>query len=33
MAEVISSEYTEEGTSIYAWVDEKTKNKFSMFKK
>jgi GTP-binding protein HflX len=33
MAEVISSEYTEEGTSIYAWVDEKTKNKFSMFKR
>ncbi len=31
MAEIISSEYTEEGTKLYAWVDEKTKSKFAMY--
>ncbi len=33
MAEIISTEYTEEGTLLYAWVDEKSKNRFSMYKK
>ncbi len=30
-SEIISTEYTDEGTKIYAWVDEKTKNKFSAY--
>ncbi|MBQ8545894.1 MAG: GTPase HflX [Clostridia bacterium] len=30
-AEIINSDYTDNGTRIYAWVDEKAKNKFSMF--
>ena len=32
-SEIISQEYTYEGTMIYAWVDEKTKNKYSEYKK
>lgn len=32
-AEVISTDYTDEGTLIYAWVDEKSKNKFSSYLK
>ncbi len=30
-SEIISTEYTNNGTKLYAWVDEKNKNKFSMF--
>ena len=33
MAEIISCEYTDEGTLLYAWVDEKSRNKFSKYKK
>ena len=32
-AEIISTEYTNDGTEIYAWVDTKTKNKFGSFLK
>ncbi len=32
-AEIISTEYTNDGTELYAWVDEKTKNRFSNYKK
>ena len=32
-SEVISTEYTNDGTLVYAWVDEKTENKYSMYKK
>lgn len=32
-AEIISTEYTDNGTEIYAWVDEKTKGMFSKFLK
>lgn len=31
LAEIISTEYVDNGTKIYAWVDTKTKNKFSAF--
>ena len=30
-AEIISTEYVDNGTKIYAWVDTKTKNKFAAF--
>ena len=30
-AEIISCEYVDNGTKIYAWVDERTKNKYSSF--
>lgn len=33
MAEIISTEYTDEGTLVYAWVDEKSKGMFSKFLK
>lgn len=33
MAEIISTEYCDDGTLIYAWVDEKSRNKFSKYKK
>lgn len=33
MTEIISTEYTDEGTLIYAWVDEKSRNKFSNYKR
>lgn len=33
MSEIISTEYTDEGTLLYAWVDEKSRNKFSKYKK
>ena len=32
-SEVISTEYTNDGTLVYAWVDEKTENKYSTYKK
>ena len=31
VSEILETEYTDEGTRIYAWVDEKTKNKFSAY--
>ena len=30
-AEIITTDYTDNGTRVYAWVDELAKNKFSMF--
>ena len=33
MSEIISCEYTDEGTLLYAWVDEKSRNKFFKYKK
>lgn len=30
-SEIIDTEYTDEGTRVYAWVDEKTKNKFAAY--
>lgn len=31
-SEIISQDYTDEGTKLYAWVDEKTNNKYSEYK-
>ena len=31
-SEIISQDYTDEGTKLYAWVDEKTSNKYSEYK-
>lgn len=31
MSEIISTEYTDEGTMLYAWVDEKSRNKFARY--
>lgn len=33
MAEIISTEYTDEGTLVYAWVDERAKGTFSRYLK
>ena len=33
MAEIISTEYTDEGTEVYAWVDDKAKGMFSRYLK